>query len=232
MKLTIARCPECGREFNPSQPDTYNSPSWRVEQIQLKQRRRLEHRAAEPTAQYCLVVNGAVIIAAFGVLWLPWPLGMISIAAWIALAGIALRETFRAHARAVLALPAQRKPVLGFAAWKLVAIVVLSIAAPLPLAVAFLLHLSLFAADAKEIEHSSFHEHPPPRLVGLIWVEVDRCPNGIFFITSQDGNPFSGGVTLVRRTSSGSCDHVYGLPIWKDWYVKPGKGRGRPLPIR
>lgn len=157
---------------------------------------------------------------------MPEALGFALLFNWLLLAALALDERRRAVARHDLGLPPLEKPPLGRYGWQFFIVAILAFV-PLAMGAAFLIHLPLFAKQVEEIDQTSFHFHPPPRWVGGLYVEIDRCPHATFFIAPLRSNPIFPHATLVHRNNDATCEHVTGIPIWKNWQVNLHQGRGR-----
>lgn len=73
--LTLARCPECGREFDPASPRTYRRPPFVTPPARaLRSRRPFEWDGyAQPP--HALALVACVLIAVTEVWWTSWPLG-------------------------------------------------------------------------------------------------------------------------------------------------------------
>lgn len=226
VHLQHPRCPECGRAFDPRYASTYAAPSTQRQHRDELRQFRLEEAAREPSARRRIIIRVSLLLAIISLLSTPPFFGGFLWFNWIALIMLALAEFRRASARAELGLPPYARPPMGRYGWKFFCVAALAFV-PLLMAIGFLIHLPLFAREVEEIEASSFHYHPPPRWVGALYVEVDRCPHATYFIAPLSGAPILRNATLVHRNSMTECAHTGGIPLFPEWRVNLRQGRGR-----
>ena len=217
--------------FDPTDVETYRSPTNDLRMMERKQRRRLEATAADPTADERWVATICLGLAALSTLSLPALVAKLLLISWIGLLVLLVHASLRASARRALGRPSVTRPPLGRYGWKALVVAAVAAVAPLPMAILMGAHLPLLSREAAAIEADSFHARSTGQFVGLIWVEVDRCPHATYFIAPQQGNPFAPAVTLVHQTSAAPCEFGGGYSLWPSWRIKMGTGRGR-LPSR
>jgi hypothetical protein len=220
---TATRCPECGREFDPSDPRTMRlprPPGWFV--------RRMSRPVDRVTALTPIVAFGLILWGARLPGWnnLSTCCGLI---VWLAILfghGIevfarGLLVACRVLPRAVLALDRsfQRRAavmLLGSA---------LLLSCPLPTYIGFALSRRAFDRAATELLAQPFLERPQGgRWIGLYYVDtIDRCPHGLEF-RMQSGawsDRWRWSAAFIFKNEPGECishdatrDHLGGY-----WYT-------------
>ena len=235
--LTVARCPECGREFEPSDPFTYRTAS-RPRRIGWvgSLRRRLPQRDARLRVEGRVVLVIALIdsLIPFGnvfglrhVRGLGDAPGFIFYATlllgWFGFAGLALSRLERARRRWNGLPVSPAKPVGGWWGWQIWLVVILSAVMPATATVLLYAQWPMFNRAADKVEAMQFTAKPPPRYVGLVWVSnIQKCPHGTYFAIRGASSFWPLYAVLYRNngTADHTCMHPHGSPLGGGWHVR------------